>query len=130
MDKRYLILGIGYNHVAVPYTSGQELAALMGALADAKHVSSTGYGDEQKWTPSSSDPLQMQLVEGARVTVGDDLATLKALLAEQTRSAEQNSKYWMASNAKVAALEKQLKDMSIKPAPAPEPATADDDQVF
>lgn len=71
----------------------------------------------------------MQMVDGARVTIGDDLATLKAQLAEQTRTAEQNSKYWMASNTKAAELEKQLKALqaaSIPPPPAEPAPTVDE----
>lgn len=128
MSKRYLILSIGYNHVAVPYSNGADLAALMGALADAKQVASTGYGDDQRWTPSSNEPVQIQLIDGSRVTIGDDLATLKAQMADIKTNAEQYSKWWSNSNAENARLKKELEALKAKPAESHAPvATTDDD---
>lgn len=114
---RYIIVSVGYNHVAIPYNSGAELGPILAALAESKNVNSVGYGDEEKWVPSSKEPVQFRLIDGERVTIGDDLATLRAQLAEATRSAEQNSKYWLNANAEVTKLKKELEALRIPPPP-------------
>lgn len=106
--KRYLLIGVGYQQLAIPYETSERLATLVGALAEAKTVESKGYGDEQKFIPTSIEPLQMQFVDAAKFTIGDDLATLRAQLDEVTRQQAQYSKYWTTEREKSARLEKEI----------------------
>ncbi|MGE4340781.1 MAG: hypothetical protein AB7E55_33245 [Pigmentiphaga sp.] len=131
--KRYLLLSVGYNHVAVPYSTGPELAAVMASLADAKNVNSVGYGDDEKWVPVSNEPVQIRLIDGARVTIGDDLETLRVQLAQAQQEAKTNSERWMSYYQKSNDLEKKLKEAQGIPQPAPTPesdATPADDIGF
>lgn len=130
--KRYLILTVGYQHVALPYSNGAELAALVSAISDGKQVNSVGYGDEQKYVPSADEPVQFLLVDSSRVTVGDELATLKAKLDEQTREAKTNSERWMTYYNKATELEKKIKEMQTPTAAPPEqtPAAPSEDSPF
>lgn len=124
--KRYLLIGVGYQQLAIPYETSDRLATLVAALADARTVESKGYGDEQKFVPTSVEPLQMQFIEASKVTIGDDLATLKAQLEDVTRQQAQYSKYWTDERAKTSKLEKELKELrgaAANPVPAPTPAT-------
>lgn len=131
--KRYLLVGVGYQQLAIPYETGERLAQLVAALADARAVDSKGYGDEQRFVPVSTEPLQMQFIDGAKVTVGDDIATLKAQLDDVTKQQAQYSKYWTDERAKVAKLEKELKALkepAVQPVVAPTESEKDDDIVF
>jgi len=120
MSKRYVVLTVGYQSVALPYSSGAELAALVSSISEAKQVNSVGYGDEQKYVPATEEPVQFLLVDAARVTIGDELATLKAKLEEQTREAKMNNDRWMTYYTKANDLEKKLKELQT-PAAAPTP---------
>jgi hypothetical protein len=134
--KRYLLVNVGYNHLAVPMIDTASTAALMMALLDSVPVESKGYGEEQKWVPSSKEPPELKFVDGDKVTVGDDVASLKAQLADATREKEQYSKYWLTDRSKAEKLEKELKAIKdgVPPAPAPTPppapAVADDEIQF
>ena len=134
--KRYLLIGGGYQQLAIPYDTSDRLAALVAALADARTVESKGYGADQKFVPTSVEPLQMQFIEASKVTIGDDLATLKAQLEDVTQRQEQYSKYWTDERLKSSKLEKELKELrnaSANPVPAPTPVveeTVDDDIKF
>lgn len=123
--KRYVILTVGYQHVALPYSNGAELAALVSAISEGKQVNSVG--DEQTYVPSSDEPVQFLLVDAARVTIGDELATLKAKLEEQTREAKTNSERWMTYYNKSNELEKKLKELQTPPPPQSEAPSADVD---
>lgn len=123
--KRYLLIGVGYNQLAIPYDTSERLATLVAALADARTVESKGYGDEQRFVPISVEPLQMQFIDATKVTIGDDLATLKAQLEDVTRQQSQYSKYWTDERAKSAKLEKELAALKA-PAPVATPDVASD----
>ena len=133
--KRYLLIGVGYNQLAIPYETSDRLATLVAALADARPVESKGYGDDQRFVPTSIEPLQMQFIDASKVTIGDDIATLKAQLEDVTRQQAQYSKYWTDERAKSSKLEKQLAELksapaTAEPAPTPTEEKADDDTVF
>jgi hypothetical protein len=120
--KRYLLIGVGYNQLAIPYDTSERLATLVAALADARTVESKGYGDEQRFIPTTVEPLQMQFIEASKVTIGDDLATLRAQLEDLSKEQAKYSKYWTDERAKSARLEKELKELK---APAPAPPTSE-----
>ena len=124
---RFIILTVGYNNVAVPYSSGAELAPILAALADARNVNSVGYGDDQKWVPISNEPVQVSLVDGSRVTIGNDLETLRAQLTAAQAEAKTNSDRWLTYYNKSQELEKKLKEANIPPPPA---SPAADDVSF
>lgn len=122
--KGYILIGVGYQQLAIPYETSERLAVLVAALADAKTVESKGYGTDQKFVPTSAEPMQMQFLEASKVTIGDDLATLQAQLEDVTRAQAQYSKYWTDERAKTSKLEnelKELKNASTNPVPAPAP---------
>lgn len=133
--KRYLLIGVGYQQLAIPYETSDRLATLVAALADARTVESKGYGDQQKFVPTTVEPLQMQFIEASKVTIGDDLATLKAQLEDVQEAQARYSKHWTDERAKTARLEKELKDLraaTANPIPAPTPTeeTVSDDIQF
>ena len=129
--KRYLLIGVGYQQLAIPYSTGEQLASIVSLLADARPVDSKGYGDEQRFVPTSNEPLQMQFIEANKVTIGDDLATLKAQLEDVTKQQAQYSKYWTDERAKTSKLEKELAALKGAAAPNPVPAeTGADDVAF
>ena len=128
--KRYLLIGVGYNQLAIPYETSERLSVLVAALADACTVDSKGYGEEQKYVPVSKEPLQMQFIEGSKVTIGDDLATLKAQLDDVTKQQAQYSKYWTDERAKTAKLEKELKALKEPAQPVVTPTESEKDDDF
>ena len=129
--KRYLLVGLNYNYLAVPYDNSQQLASLVALLGDARQVESKGYGADQKFVPTSEEPLQLQFVDGNKVTVGDDLASLKARLDEVTQQQAQYSKYWADERTKSAKLEKELKALKepVQPVVTPTESEKDDDFI-
>lgn len=113
-----LIVSISYKSLAIPYSSPEQLGALIAALSVARAVDSQGYGDEQRYVPESNEAPEFKIVSGEKVTIGDEVATLKAQLAQKTEEANQRSQWWSQSNQKAAALEKELK--ALKEAQAQE----------
>ena len=113
--KRYLLVNTGYQFVAIPYENSERLAQLVSALGDAQMVESKGYGDEQRYIPTSSDPLPLQFINGDKITIGDEVATLKAQLAEANQSKEQYSEWWTTESAKTRALESEIVKLKTPP---------------
>lgn len=120
--KRYLVVTVGYNYLAIPL---ENAGPVMAALADAVQVESKGYGEELRWVPTSDAPVNLQLVNADKFTIGDEVETLKVKLAEAVSQQQSYSKYWTAEQAKVAALKKELAAAKGTPAPS-EPASADE----
>jgi hypothetical protein len=121
--NKYLIVHVGYNHLAVPVKDSGRAGALIAALADAECVESKGYGAELKWVPSGSDLVQVEFVSADRITVGDELATLRAKLAEAEGQAQSYSKYWTAEQATTKRLKEEV--ASLKGSPVPTSADID-----
>lgn len=115
--KKYLLVSFGYRKVAIPVESSAALASLIPAMADAKEVEQKGYGEDLRYIPTS-DQVQFEIVNADIVTIGDEVATLKAELAEAKRSSEQYSKYWTSETGKSKELQKQLDELKAKHADA------------
>lgn len=113
--KRYLVVTVGYNYLAIPM--GPEVTPVLAALAEAVPVESKGYGDELRWVPTTTEPVNMQFVNANKFTIGDELETLRVKLKEAEGQALSYSKYWTAEQTKVAELKKEL--AATKGAPAP-----------
>ncbi len=128
--KRYMILTVGYQTAAIPYSNSTELAALVSAISEARQVDSKGYGDEQRYVPTSDEPLQFVLVSSERVTIGDEVATLKAQLKAATDEAASNQKSFMSYYEKANRLEKQVKELQTPPPPVQPAPSPDDDLNF
>lgn len=120
--KRYLVVTVGYNYLAIPLENS---GPVMAALADAVQVESKGYGEELRWVPTSDAPVNLQFVNADKFTIGDEVETLKVKLAEAVSQQQSYSKYWTAEQAKVAALKKELAAAKGTPAPS-EPASTDE----
>jgi hypothetical protein len=119
---KYLIVTVGYQSMAVPAASTELLATLFAALSDSVQVDSNGSGAEQRWVPTTGEPLEIAICKAERVTVGDELGTLKAKLAKLETDSANYSKWWAQERTKVAELEKKLKSATTaEPAAAPAP---------
>lgn len=115
---KFLIVSVGYQSVAIPYMSAGQLGDLVAALSEARACESVGYGDDQRWVPNGNDAPDIKLVSGDKVTLGDEVATLKAQLAKMTKQDEEHSRYWLAADAEKQKLAKELK--ALKEAQAQE----------
>jgi hypothetical protein len=124
--KRYVVLTVGYQSVALPYSNGAELSSLVSAISEARQVNPTGYGEDQKYVPVSDEPVQFQLVDAARVTIGDEVSTLKAKLSEL----EKDKDRWITYYNKANELEKQLKALQTPPSPVNPAQVIDPDSPF
>ena len=136
--KRMLLVSFGYSHLAVRLDDSSKAAALIAALVDAVPVESKGYGDEQRYVPTVEQQVQLQFVDSERFTVGDEVATLKAQLAEARQQEKSYSGYWNSERVKTSKLEKELAELKKGPKdtdkqpPIVEPATPEkpDDIAF
>lgn len=127
MPKKYLIVGISYHHIAIPYETGEQLAQLIAAVSETRQVESKGYGDDQRFVPTTDNPVQFQLVDAKKVAIGDDLASLKARLDEATKEAADNNKRWLDQHSRNQKLEAELKALKASPTPANPVASPDED---
>lgn len=102
----YLILEVGYSHMAIPCKDG--IGEVLSLIADARVVTSTGYGSEERWIPSEGDLPRMRFVSEDRVTIGNEVATLQAKLSEVTAEKETRDRWLEKERKKVSELKKQL----------------------
>lgn len=106
---KYLIVSFGYQSIAVPYANEGQLGDLVAAISEARACESVGYGADQRWVPNGNDAPEIKLVSGDKVTIGDEVATLKVQLAKMTKQDEEHSRYWLSANAEKEKLAKELK---------------------
>jgi hypothetical protein len=117
--NRYLIVTVGYQYMAIPIADGIQAASLLAGLVDAVIVESKGYGDEQRWVPVKKEPVAIQFANADRVTVGDEVDSLRALLKEAEVQAASYSKYWQSEQATVKKLKEQIASKPAQNSPAP-----------
>lgn len=106
--NRYVVVTLDYKQIAFPVGDPVQTAALLAALSAGVPVESKGYGDDQRWIPTTDQPLQFQFVNADRFTGTDEVAALKAQLAEVKADSERYSKYWISERETTKKLKEQL----------------------
>lgn len=107
--SRYILVEVDYKHLLVPVSNTETFGVVMAALCEAIEVESKGSGNDQRWVPTSGEPVNVRIVPGGRVTFGDDLATLRARLADMEEEHSRYGRYWSEEREKSARLAKELK---------------------
>ena len=104
---KYVIVTCSYCHFAIPFKKGADIAPFIAALSDARMVESKGYGADEKLVPTSEDAPSFRIVKSDKVTIGSEVDTLKAQLAEVKSELETRKKWLEQERAKVKELKAQ-----------------------
>ena len=104
--NRCVLLTVNYSTLAIQTWSTEELSAVLAALSGVTVVkeASTGVFIPQ----GTNDDLQLRIVAGSKVAVGDELASLRARVDAAERESKERTDWWTAERAKVVALQKEV----------------------
>lgn len=102
---KYLILDPVYGgRIAIPFATGADIAPIIAAMTDAAIVDQKGYGEDEKFVPTSNSVPSFRIVAADKVTIGSETDTLKALLDETKSSLEVHRKWLEQEREKVKSL--------------------------
>lgn len=111
---KYLIVDVSYYHFAIPFETGTDIAPFIAALSDAKMVESKGYGPDEKIIPTTENPPAFRIVSADKVTIGDEVETLKAQLADVKADLDTRQTWLTQEREKVAKLKKEMEENGIE----------------
>jgi hypothetical protein len=64
---KYVIIEPAYRHLAIPYESSAELAAIIGALSEARHAEALGYGKAERFKLDAEEVVQFRTVRADKI---------------------------------------------------------------
>lgn len=115
---KYLIVSTDIARLAVPLRDPAQAGVLVAALSEARVVERSYRAD--KYMPKEVE-IELSFVDGSKVTIGDELETLRAQLADEKAEREQRDRWWSEERKKSQKLSEELAALkSGKPAAATE----------
>lgn len=104
--NRCVLLTVNYSTLAIPAVSVAELSAVLAALSGARVVKESGTG---VFIPQGdNEDLQLRIVDGSKVAIDDELASLRARIEAAEAELKQRTGWWSQEREKNAKLQKEV----------------------